>query len=570
MVFRIIFFSLLLLACHVNGSVFESDAWNSRIINLKLLEKTELKDSVEAMFKALNGCADKSLKQKQAKKIFAQTLPKGGEAHIHSLVYLADYSPYASFETRLEYLNEAESLSRTLKKPFCLAWTYDAKSVLYGLYGKYDLSMLNILKARDIYIKLKAFDYLEVVNHRIADLYCAAGLLDKAEKAYLDILQQEKHADGFEAWRHFVLLNSLGCIALERENYDTAMYYFKKSSALREGRSLSVGDSLGLAYAYGLLCETSIKKGDFENAKDYYNRGIDVLEREKYKDFLAYFYALKSRILYNNGDVDGALKFIVKVLRIAEDKSVSFRSENTFYKWAATLYEEKGDVEQSLAFIKKYGVINESRIQQKNRTQALLILAEKEYESVQARYREIDLKYRLLLMSFIIFATGSIAVFLLYTKLRHSNKKLVQKALDTAPVKPHVKPDHSEGTSEWIKLNRLIDRLDKVMQQKKLYLNPEFSIQDAAHELQTNRTYLSKAINTVLQENFINYINAFRVAAGIKFMQSEEAKKYDMNAIANKAGFKSRSVFSEVFKKHTGVSPSFFIKNLPKHPPADL
>ncbi len=100
------------------------------------------------------------------------------------------------------------------------------------------------------------------------------------------------------------------------------------------------------------------------------------------------------------------------------------------------------------------------------------------------------------------------------------------------------------------------------MLHKKLYLNADLSIKDAATELQTNRTYLSKAVNTVLQQSFTSYINELRVKAGIKFMQSDDAKMYTMDAIASQIGFKSRSVFSEVFKKQTGVSPSFFMKNV--------
>jgi len=82
-----------------------------------------------------------------------------------------------------------------------------------------------------------------------------------------------------------------------------------------------------------------------------------------------------------------------------------------------------------------------------------------------------------------------------------------------------------------------------------------------AYHLNTNRTYLSSAINIVLKKSFTTYINDLRVKEAIRKISSKEFKQMTIEGISLEVGFNNRDSFNTAFKKYTGVLPSYFIKN---------
>ena len=94
-----------------------------------------------------------------------------------------------------------------------------------------------------------------------------------------------------------------------------------------------------------------------------------------------------------------------------------------------------------------------------------------------------------------------------------------------------------------------------------IYINPELSLEMIAEELQTNTTYLSQVINEEFQQNFYQLINLHRVNQAKRLLDSPESRKFTIESIANKCGFKSKSSFNSSFKKNTGKTPSEYRGN---------
>ena len=105
-------------------------------------------------------------------------------------------------------------------------------------------------------------------------------------------------------------------------------------------------------------------------------------------------------------------------------------------------------------------------------------------------------------------------------------------------------------------------RFKSIVETKKLFLDPEINIQQVSEKLSTNRTYLSKAINNELKVNFSSYINELRVKEAIRLFTKKEHETLTIESIAKKVGFNNRASFNSAFQKFTGVTPSFFIKNI--------
>jgi AraC-like DNA-binding protein len=104
----------------------------------------------------------------------------------------------------------------------------------------------------------------------------------------------------------------------------------------------------------------------------------------------------------------------------------------------------------------------------------------------------------------------------------------------------------------------LINRLMKLVEDERLFLNPELSLTEVAARLNTNTTYLSRAVNDILKKNFPAYINEKRICEAQKMLADPDYANRSIEGIARMAGFKSKSAFNEAFKRFTGMTPSFF------------
>jgi len=97
--------------------------------------------------------------------------------------------------------------------------------------------------------------------------------------------------------------------------------------------------------------------------------------------------------------------------------------------------------------------------------------------------------------------------------------------------------------------------------QEKPYLNPKLSLREVSNKLGVQPKQLSQVINEKTGYNFNQYINGFRVEESKIILDSSEYVKLTIEAIAQSAGFNSKSQFYEAFKKHTNMTPKQFIDN---------
>lgn len=105
---------------------------------------------------------------------------------------------------------------------------------------------------------------------------------------------------------------------------------------------------------------------------------------------------------------------------------------------------------------------------------------------------------------------------------------------------------------------KLLQKLQKSMEQDKLYLKPELSIQDLARELGTNKTTLSHVINVYLHQNFSSLLNSYRIKESIDLLSDPKFFQEKMEVIGEMCGYSSRQVFHKAFKKEMGITPNHF------------
>lgn len=109
---------------------------------------------------------------------------------------------------------------------------------------------------------------------------------------------------------------------------------------------------------------------------------------------------------------------------------------------------------------------------------------------------------------------------------------------------------------------RLKERLVASMEKDAPWKDSELTLADLAEGLGTTPHKLSEVLNAEVGETFYDFVNGYRVRDVQRRITAGEAKSRKMLALALDAGFASKSTFNQVFKKHTGTTPSGFGQGL--------
>ncbi|MDR0541811.1 MAG: AraC family transcriptional regulator [Dysgonamonadaceae bacterium] len=102
-------------------------------------------------------------------------------------------------------------------------------------------------------------------------------------------------------------------------------------------------------------------------------------------------------------------------------------------------------------------------------------------------------------------------------------------------------------------------KLISYFEEQKPYLNSELSLSDVAAAIGINTTYLSRFIHERLHTNFYTFVNNYRISYSLTLIE-EQKGDITSDILYMESGFKSRSVFYELFKKQTGLSPQKYIR----------
>ena len=96
--------------------------------------------------------------------------------------------------------------------------------------------------------------------------------------------------------------------------------------------------------------------------------------------------------------------------------------------------------------------------------------------------------------------------------------------------------------------------LEAWLAKEKPYLNPDFQLLDLRQVLPLNRTYLSQLINAQYGCSFYQWVNGLRIKEAQRLMTEQPDLK--IQDIADRCGFSSRRVFSQIFTRETGTTPT--------------
>ena len=122
-----------------------------------------------------------------------------------------------------------------------------------------------------------------------------------------------------------------------------------------------------------------------------------------------------------------------------------------------------------------------------------------------------------------------------------------------------IEPETKKNPISENDLEKFKQRLQNLMQNDKMYLEPNLTLTDLSRQIGVNSTVLSYTINNGFGKNFNDFVNEYRIAEVKEKLKDGE--NTTLLGIAFDCGFNSKATFNRAFKKFTGVSPKVFQEN---------
>lgn len=108
------------------------------------------------------------------------------------------------------------------------------------------------------------------------------------------------------------------------------------------------------------------------------------------------------------------------------------------------------------------------------------------------------------------------------------------------------------------RLDELVKKVTYLMEQEKIYQEPELTLQQLAKQLDVPVYQVSQTLNEGMKRNFYDVVNGYRVEEAKRLLLDDKNKNYTILSVGFEAGFNSKTTFNTVFKKFTGLTPTAF------------
>lgn len=341
---------------------------------------------------------------------------------------------------------------------------------------------------------------------------------------------------------------SLGMVATALEDYSKAKKYYNQALSLQD-----YGSEKNNLYLELNMALTESHVGNYREAKQHFIGALNLFKStpDIYAEIRTY--GNLGDIYVHQDSLQLAEQLYLEGLKLAE--------ENGF---------DLGGVRFNLSLSDLYLKLNNTDLAYKHRVTYDSLRSALDLNEVVREMTALEKKHEIHLKNVelegerernMILTVGAaillVLVFFLayqWKVLKHKNKVLLKKSKEVKGPKKSDKPLTNEQAT-------LIANLEKLMKDQHYFKNPNVNLERTAKKLNTNRSYLSEAINECYEIGFSRWLNELRIQESLKLLSMAENDKYSIEGIAKMVGFSSISSFNSNFKSITGLTPSYFRKN---------
>lgn len=307
---------------------------------------------------------------------------------------------------------------------------------------------------------------------------------------------------------------------------------------------------------YSLYANILHAQGDDAGAERYYLMALDHID-EKVVTAAVMTYLSYGTYLNDRGEYARAIPVLRQGIELSE------RSNNAVHRYK--LYQRISEAEtalgryrEALDYFKSYHSQADSifNVERERSINELRVKYDAERQENMLRKSEIDLirqqrRFQLLLL-LLLFAVGiSTVVYILYRRKDKMYKQIVRqqyeflkkekKAAQPAmpppdPISPQTEKQSPDRDEHAVRDAELFARIEYLMQTEGVYRQNDLTIERLAERLDTNRTYISRAINQQAGKAFSSYVNSYRIDEAVRRL-SDVDDDTPLKALAQMLGY---------------------------------
>lgn len=452
-----------------------------------------------------------------------------------SNVLLIFYYNRGEYQKVIDESHITETLSKELGDKEAYSDSYRMRGISYcglGLNSQgYKEFKKALVLAEQIPILDRKYYKMALVNESIAWIYKEKGderqSIDYRKKCIFYLNKMEESNHDYTVAKHQLLALQyldIGLAYVDSKN-DSALYYLKKAHSIHQGKKYNISHEDQII----LLSEI----------------GKFYLLNQKYQ--LSLSYSKRAENIEKKVNMPYLRRNIYKTLYKSYSQINKQDSVNHYLKLYTNLNDSIVRVEKANIDVNLKDIISNNNNEHENSIKFIYFLA-------------VSTIIIVLVIGFFFWKRNQ-------NKLHKKYKVIIEKLNNDKknPSESFSKVQSERGivlTDETVKV--LLLKLQKFEESQK-FLRKDVNLTHLANTFNTNTRYLSDVINQHKGKNFHNYLNELRIQYITELLYKEpKYREYKVSYLAEVSGFASREVFSVVFKKETGVTPSYFINSLRK------
>lgn len=418
--------------------------------------------------------------------------------------------------------------------------------------------------------------WTEIVLNKMSLLFTINGETEKAIQSHRRtvnyLMTKEVDEDFTKKRKHGSILQALFRLCdsyRTAKNIDSAKYYHEKMEPY-----VITASSCAQMYFHVNMGENAYLEGNYAAAKKHYTDSKDLCEIDNP--------LLDLNMVFRYGKIENKLGHYHETVRILkkglDDYGVQPQEEaymDEYYRILAEAYKETGDFELANTYFEKY--INTRKAYSQIQDDVNATIREKELSAFNAELKQLEEEKRSksLLMNILILGSSiSILILLLlllrFYRIRKKNEIRFEELMAKLNTKENKVIDSKDSELEESSSSDIAPEVTEQilaglsdLEDKNYFLKQDCNSYNVAKKIKTNTSYLSKVVNQKFEKNFNTYINDLRINyAIVQLKEDKRFRSFSIQSIAEELGYKSADSFTKYFKLHTGLNPSFYIKQL--------
>jgi len=395
------------------------------------------------------------------------------ETRINTLWELSDLFKNNDFKKSLAYANTSLKLANRNDNLMLRAFSYMKIGDLLLKQGLYNHSLDNYLQSKKTFEETNSLLYLSGVEHNIGNLFYRLHQNDKALEYFKRSLELQNKSlvqgDSSHLSQLHVFYISIGNCYVTKGNYENAKKYFQKALE----RAKKFDDKLNLGVIYNNLGKLFLKEGDKMESLRNINLSLSVRENIDDKSGMASSYLSLSEYYDKFKDYKTGLDAAQKGLDLAILAGARFSVKDAYLQ-LSTFYRKLNKSDEALNAYMKFHQYSDSLINEASVKEVTSLQMQYKFDKLE-KEREMKQQKREMIYSFLIaiLVLGIIIIGLLYGFIKNRAGRI---SLEKQSLEKDLEVKNKELTTNvmyLLKNNELIGNISKRLLNLKPHLKKE-------------------------------------------------------------------------------------------------